>query len=82
MTWAEIQTLLKYDYYSVKDQWEQARLVAYMTAQVNSKRKLTFQDIVEFPWENEEDEEEVKPISQEEIKRLQEKAKEYGKSIR
>lgn len=82
MTWAEIQTLLKYDYYSVKDQWEQARLIAYMTAQVNSKRKLTFQDIVEFPWENEEDEEEVKPISQEEIKRLQEKAKEYGKSIR
>ena len=35
-----------------KDSWEQARMVAYMTAQVNSKKKLKPTDIIEFAWEN------------------------------
>ena len=36
----EVRTAFKYQYYSVKDDWEQARLIAYMTAAVNSSKKL------------------------------------------
>jgi len=31
--------------------WESSRLIAYVVAQVNSKKKLTFQDICSFKWE-------------------------------
>ena len=32
----EVRTAFKYQYYSVKDDWEQARLIAYMTAAVKN----------------------------------------------
>lgn len=35
-----------------KDSWEQARMVAYIMAQVNSKKKLKPSDIIQFAWEN------------------------------
>lgn len=34
-----------------KDSWEQARLISYMVAQVNSKKRLKPTDIIKFAWE-------------------------------
>lgn len=51
MDWYEVNSLLKYRYYAVKEQWEQTRLITYMTAQVNSNKHLKVTDIITFPWE-------------------------------
>ena len=76
MEFYEINALLKYEYYSYKDEWEQARLIAYMVAQVNSKKKLTFKDITTFYWENEQEEHNTK-IEREDIERLKKRAQAY-----
>lgn len=76
MDWYEVNALLKYRYYSFKEQWEQTRLVTYMTAQVNSKRHLKLTDIITFPWEKEEDEENTR-VTDDDVKRLKAMAQEY-----
>ena len=35
-----------------KDEWEAARMQAYLTAQVNSTKKLKPTDIISFAWES------------------------------
>lgn len=69
---------MKYSYYANKDTWEANRLTAYMTAQVNSKRRLKVADIVTFPWENKEEESDTR-ISKEDIERLEKQAEIYLK---
>lgn len=54
--------------------WETARLNGYITAQVNSKKKLKPQDICKFKWDDEEKEVE---ITKKDINRLKAKANEY-----
>lgn len=73
----EAKVAMKYGYYANKDVWEANRLTAYITAQVNSKRRLTLQDIVTFPWENKEESD--TSITKEDIERLQMKADYYLK---
>ena len=34
-----------------KESWEQTRMQAYITAQVNSTKKLSINDVLTFPWE-------------------------------
>ena len=56
-----------------KDSWEQARMVAYMTAQVNSKKKLKPTDIIEFAWEQKHTKHQQKdntPITLEDVERI------------
>lgn len=78
----EIQALMKYEYYSHKDDWEQARLIAFMTAQVNSRKRLSYEDITKFYWETETDtEEQETSITKEDIERLKNKAQEYLETI-
>lgn len=61
-----------------KENWEQARLNAYITAQVNSSKKLKITDIMEFPWEKSESKRQGKTdISNEDIERLKNKAKKW-----
>lgn len=79
MEFYEIRPLLKYEHYSHRDDWEQARLIAYMVAQVNSKKKLKFQDITKFYWEEEQEEHDTS-ISKEDVERLRKKAEQYIKS--
>jgi len=79
MQWYEINAAMKYSHYSVKDGWEQARLVAYMVAQVNSKRTLEMDEIVKFPWENEDDEPVKTSITKEEIEQLKKEAEQFIK---
>lgn len=63
---------MKYAHYAFKDNWEQARLISYLIAQVNSKKKLKFSDIMEFHWDKET---EIEGVSNEEITQLREQAK-------
>ena len=74
MEFYEIRALMKYQYYAHKDNWEQARLISYLIAQVNSKKQLKLSDIIEFEWDK-ENIELNKSVSNEEIAKLREQAK-------
>lgn len=69
---------MDYDYLAYKDGWEQSRLVAYMIAQTNSTKRLKLTDILKFHWD---DEEAVTSISNEDVARLRDKAKQYEQFI-
>ena len=75
----EVNGLMKYEYYAKKDEWEETRLLSYIIAQVNSKKKLKIDDIMSFHWENEQDK---TATSKEEFERLRNKAKEYIKKCK
>lgn len=62
MQFYEIDTLLDSYYLKHKDAWEQARLIAYITAQVNSKDKLNPEDIMKFHWEKNDNPDESNDI--------------------
>ena len=72
---------MKYDYLAQKDSWEQARLVAYIIARVNStKKSLKLSDILKFPWEDSDGNvktESNTSVSNEELDRLKKKAQNY-----
>lgn len=75
----EIKALMDYEYYSHRDEWEQARLISYLIAQVNSKKKLKQEDILQFYWDNEKEPE--TEITKRDLERLKNKAQEYLKTI-
>ena len=77
----EAKALLDFEYYSHKDGWEQARMIAWMIAQVNSKKQLHTDDITKFYWEKGETIEKKKKITKEDVERLKNKAQEYLKKI-
>ncbi len=69
---------MDYEYLAYKDSWEQSRLIAYMIAQTNSTKRLKLTDILEFQWE---DKNADTAISNEDVARLREKAKQYENLI-
>lgn len=69
---------MDYEYLAYKDSWEQSRLVAYMIAQTNSTKRLKLTDILEFQWE---DKNADTAISNEDVARLRQKAKQYENLI-
>ena len=79
MEWYEVRSVLKYSYYAEKDTWEQARLIAYIIAQSNSRKHLKMEDIIKFYWEDEKEEHDTK-ISKEEIEQLKLQAQQYLKT--
>lgn len=76
----EVKAIMDYQYLAYKEGWEQARLIAFVIAQTNSKKKLKLNDIIKFHWES-ENKKVSNPsstsMSNEELERLQNKAKEY-----
>ena len=70
---------MKFQHYSYKDSWEQARLISYIVAQCNSTKKLKPSDIMNFFWDKSEDED--TSISDADVIRLREKAKQYENKI-
>lgn len=70
----EISSLMEFGYYREKDKWEQARLIAYVTAQVNSKKPLKPTDVIKFEWDGKQIKEDSKPITKEYIEIMQQKA--------
>lgn len=71
----EIASLMQYSYYRNKDNWEQARLIAYLIAQTHSTKKLKVEDIIKFHWEKETPKDTY--ISQEDIARLSAQAEAF-----
>ena len=69
---------MNYEYYAHKDSWEQARLIAYLIAQVNSKKRLQQSDIIPFYWDKQQ-KNEAPAISKADIERLRNKAQNYIK---
>lgn len=57
--------------------WETSRMQAYVTAQVNSRKKLELQDICKFKWEESSEEENDIEISDSDIERLKKLSKQW-----
>ena len=70
----ELEPLIANIHKKNKESWEQTRLLAYITAQVNSTKKLKPTDIISFSWDNEVSD---TAISNEDVQRLKNKAKQY-----
>ena len=47
----EIEALIENMWMKSKESWEQARLQAYLTAQVNSTKRIDMTEFMTFPWE-------------------------------
>lgn len=80
----EIDVLVPMIEYSVKNEWEQARFVSYITALVNtsSKKKLKITDLMKFPWDEDKEYEEEKPkMTLEDKKKLDEKSKMFERLL-
>jgi len=75
MKWYEIAAAMRYQDYGIRDGWEQARLIAYLIAQANSKERLEVDSIIKFPWDKNQDEP-PKPITHEVAQKMSEKAAE------
>lgn len=71
----ELEPLISNIHKKNKESWEQTRLLAYITAQVNSTKKLQPTDIISFSWD--EDSTGETTISNEDVQRLKQKAKQY-----
>lgn len=74
-----------YEFYSMLQyadtaQWEQTRWLMYVVAQVNSRKQLKLTDILKFPWEEASIIKDTS-ISNEDIKRLKEKAEQIRKDL-
>lgn len=69
----EAKNLLNYQHYVCQDEWEQTRFQSYITAQVNSTKRMKVTDLIEFPWEKEQSEE-VKPLTKEEREEMKRRA--------
>lgn len=78
----EIYDLYQYLGFVDATKWEQTRWLMYVTAQVNSRKKLKVEDILQFPWEEKNQLDDLpQEISKKDIKRLEGKAKEMLKYI-
>ena len=77
----EIDSILENLQYDDVNSWEQTRLRIYATTQMMSKKQLTPQDLMKFPWEQEEEEEHKTSISNEEIEDLEKKARQIQKKF-
>ena len=65
--------------YADSSQWEQTRWLMYVIAQVNSKKHLQLTDVLKFPWDISSPAKTT--ISDDDIKRLKEKAQKIGKEL-
>lgn len=74
----EVQPLITFMHLKHRDSWEQSRMIAYIIAQVNSRKKLNPTDIIKFAWDNEEEMNKETSMSNEDLERLRKKAKEYS----
>lgn len=73
----EVAPLFDKIYYTEMESWDQARMIAWMIAQVNSRKKIKIRDIAEFPWDDETSDSE-KEVSKADYERLKAKAQAYA----
>lgn len=73
----ELNNLIENIPYLDRNLWEASRLNSYVTAQVNSRKKISFQDICTFKWEEKGSQVKDIEISNEDITRLKELSKKW-----
>lgn len=76
----EIQSIVDNLSFLQRPEWERSRFQTYCNLQKSSSKRISPQDLITFPWENEESStEEIngnsEPLSKEDIQRLKEQAK-------
>ncbi len=79
----QLQDWEVYDFYNMlqyadANSWEQTRWLMYVIAQVNSRKQLKVTDILNFSWDQTQ---KNTTITDDEIKRLKEKADIIGKKL-
>lgn len=76
----EVEAILESADYIDSLEWDRTRLMMYSTLAPNSSKKLEISDILTFPWDKEKtgSESTDHSISNEDIERLRNKAKQYG----
>lgn len=79
MTLYEMKILLNNLEKKNKDSWEQTRFMSYIVAQCHSTKSMKMDDIMKFPWDDEKEEKEDTSITNRDIERLRNKAKNYLK---
>lgn len=75
MTEWEINDIIDNLPYLDRNMWEACRLSAWITIQANSRDEVAMQDVLQFKWEDASDRAKDTEISNEDIARLREKAK-------
>lgn len=82
MTFGEVEAFLTGFNRRNREAWEQTRVIGYIIAQANSTKKLEQTDILRFPWDNESETSKDTQVSDEEILRLREKAKQVAQNFK
>lgn len=59
MQFYEIECLIENMWMKDKTSWEQTRTVGYITAQCQSTKKISPQDMMPFPWESDGQSEDI-----------------------
>lgn len=74
----EIEPMMKYIYKRNMQAWERTRMESYIIAQVNSRKKITPNDIVKFEWDKKDEMfTGIKEISNEDVERLKLKSNNF-----
>lgn len=82
MTLTEVRYFLEGLERRKRDAWEQTRILGYITAQVNSTKKLKQSDILSFPWDKETvNKKKIVTVPDTEIERLRNKAKQVEQTL-
>lgn len=76
----EVELLYENLKYTDRPSWEQTRLLAFILAQVNSKKRLEMTDIMSFPWEENYEEKNIE-MSNEDRDKLRAKAAMFEKIL-
>ena len=76
----EVQSIIENLEYTEYGDWNRTRFLAYCNIQKSSTKKIKPQDLISFPWENEDDNTDQintnsEPLSKEDIQRLKEQSK-------
>lgn len=75
MQFYEMECLLENMWRKNKESWEQARTMAYVTAQSQSTKKLDMQGMMEFPWEKTDKVEETEESKEDILRKMKEMEK-------
>lgn len=74
MSFYELEALMENLYLVDKSPWEMTRTLAYIIAQVNSKKKLSPEKILRLPWDSESSSDHTR-LTDAEVARLEEERK-------
>ena len=73
MTWAEVAAFMRGMQLRERDEWERTRYMMWAAIMPHSKKKLDYQDVMKFTWDN--DYVDTTKVDEKELERIRELAK-------